>query len=135
MVSVSNRCLFCQPMDEKIKTWTLHFLPRKTLIWRRHCSTGQSRCSMTSNRSIDWFLESSSGMKFFRSAEPPINLPKATRVCICSINQSSRSISRSFVVSVLFASFHFEVIRQSLYLPESIQWVTQLFSQRFFNDN
>ena len=42
-------------MDEKIKT----------LIWRRHCSIGQSCCSMTSKRSIDWFLESSSGMKFF----------------------------------------------------------------------
>ena len=27
------------------------------------------------------------------SAEPPLNQSKATRVCICSINQSSRSIS------------------------------------------
>ena len=55
MVLVSVRYLFYQPMDEKIKT----------LIWRRHCSIGQSCCSMTSKRSIDWFLESSSGMKFF----------------------------------------------------------------------
>ena len=27
------------------------------MIWRRHCSIGQSCCSMTSKR-IDWFLES-----------------------------------------------------------------------------
>ena len=25
MVSVSVRCLFCQPVDEEIKTWTLRF--------------------------------------------------------------------------------------------------------------
>ena len=31
---------------------------RKPMIWRRHCSIGQSCCSMTSKR-IDWFLESS----------------------------------------------------------------------------
>ena len=41
------------------------FPPKKTLIWKRHCSIGQSYCSMTSKRSINWFLESSSGMKFF----------------------------------------------------------------------
>ena len=60
------------------------FPPKKTLIWRRHCSIGQSCCSMTSKRSIDWFLESSSGIEFFQ---------QATRVCIRSINQSNRSIS------------------------------------------
>ena len=30
---------------------------RKPMIWRRHCSIGQSCCSMTSKR-IHWFLES-----------------------------------------------------------------------------
>ena len=42
--------------------------------------------------------------KFFRhevfSAEPLLNQPKATLVCICSTSQSNRSIP--FVVSVLF---------------------------------
>ena len=47
-------------MDEKIKTWPLRFPAKETLIWRRHCSIGQSCCSMTSKK----FLESSSGMKF-----------------------------------------------------------------------
>ena len=88
------------------------FPPKKTLIWRRHCSIGQLCCSMTSRRSIEWFLESSSGVKFF-SPEHLLNQPKATRVCIRSLNQSNRSISLSFVVSVLFARFHFKAIRKS----------------------
>ena len=43
-------------MDEKIKTWPLRFSAKKTLVWRRHCSIGQSCCSMTSKRSIYAFL-------------------------------------------------------------------------------
>ena len=105
MVSVSVRCLFYQPMDENIKTWTLRFPPpKKTLIWRRHCSIGQSCCSMTSKRRVGWFLESSRPWSF--SAERSPNQSKATRLCIRSINQSNRSIS---------VRFHFKVIRKSLY--------------------
>ena len=37
---------------------------RKPIIWRRHCSIGQSCCSMTSKR-IDWFLESLRAWFFF----------------------------------------------------------------------
>ena len=74
MVSVSVGYLFYQPIHEKIKIWTL-FPPKKTLIWRMHCSIGQSCCRMTSKRGIDWFLS------------------KATRVCIRSTNQSNHSIS------------------------------------------
>ena len=43
------------------------FPPKKTLIWRSHCSIGQSCCSMTSKQSIDWFLESSRAWSFFKS--------------------------------------------------------------------
>ena len=66
------------------------FPPKKTLIRRRHCSISQSCCSMASKRSIDWFLwflESS------RVSERSLDQPKATRVCIRSLNQSNRSIS------------------------------------------
>ena len=77
-------------MDEKIKPWPLRFPTKETLIWRRHCSTGQSCCSMTSKRSIGWFLVI--GHKVF-SPERSLNQPKAKRVCIRSINQSNRSIS------------------------------------------
>ena len=37
----------------------------QTLIWRRHCSIGQSCSSMLSKWSSNWFLVSSLGMKFF----------------------------------------------------------------------
>ena len=49
--------------------------------WRRHCSIGQSSCSMMLKRSIDWFLESYRAWSFF------------IRAFACSINQSNRSIS------------------------------------------
>ena len=52
-------CFFSQWM-EKTKHGLFVFRPKKTLIWRRHCSIDQSCCSMTSKQ----FLESSSGMKF-----------------------------------------------------------------------
>ena len=68
------------------------FLQKKILIYRGHCSISQSCSSMTSKRSIGWFLESSRAWTFF-SPERSINQPKATRVCIRSINQSNRSIS------------------------------------------
>ena len=67
------------------------FPPKKTLIWRRHCSISQSCWSMTSNRSIDWFLESSWAWSF--SPKRSLKQPNATRVCIRSINQSNRTIS------------------------------------------
>ena len=65
MVSVSVPYLFYQPMDEKIKTWPLRFLAKETLIWRRYCSPDQSCCSMTSKRSIGWFLERSRARSIF----------------------------------------------------------------------
>ena len=66
------------------------FPPKKALIWRRHCSIGQSCCSMKSKRSIGWFLESSRAWLFLTRS---LNQPKATRGCIRSINQLNRSIS------------------------------------------
>ena len=69
------------------------FPPKKTLIWKTlKCSIGQSCCSMTSKWSIDCFLESSRAWSFFTRYERSLNQPKATRVCIPSINQSNRSI-------------------------------------------
>ena len=41
---------------------------RQRKHWRRHCSIGQSCCSMTSKLSIDWFLESSRAWSFFTRA-------------------------------------------------------------------
>ena len=76
---------------KRLKHGLFVFPPNKTLIWRRHCSIGQSCYSMTSKQSIDWFLESSRAWSF--SPERSLNRPEATRVCIRSTNQSNRSIS------------------------------------------
>ena len=74
MVSVSVRYLFYQPMDEKIKTWTLHF-PAKE------------------NPNMEMaLLDKVLGHEVF-SPERSRNQSKATRVCIRSINQANRSIS------------------------------------------
>ena len=76
-------------MDEKIKTWTLRFPAEETLIWRMHCSIGQSCCSMPNYR---WISRKFFGHEVF-SPERLLNQPNPTRVCIRSINQSNRSIS------------------------------------------
>ena len=51
-------CFISQRM-KRSKHGFFVFPPKKTLIWRRHFSIGQSCLSMTSKRSIGWFLESS----------------------------------------------------------------------------
>ena len=68
IVSVSVRYLIYQPLDKEIKHGLFVFLPKKTIIWRRHCSISQSCCSMRSKRSIDWFLESPRAWSFFARA-------------------------------------------------------------------
>ena len=68
------------------------FPPKKTPMWKWHCSIAQLSCCMMSKQSIDWFLESSRAWRFF-SPERSLNQPKATCVCIRSINQSNHSIS------------------------------------------
>ena len=81
----------CSLFDLRSKHGLFVFPPKETLISRRHCSIGKSCCSMTSKRSISWTLESSSshlGYEVF-SPERSLNQPKATHVCICSINQIS----------------------------------------------
>ena len=89
------------------------FPPKKTLIWRRHCSIGQSCSSMTSKRSIDWFLESSRAWSFFTR---PFSKPDKSHARLYLIDRPIISLYfRSFVVSVLFARFHFKDIRKSLY--------------------
>ena len=70
--------------------WKDQNMPKKTLIWRRHCSIGQSCCSMTSKRRMDWFLESSRAWS--RHAR------------LCPLDEPIISLYfRSFLGSVLFA--------------------------------
>ena len=115
MVSVSVRYLFYQPMDEKIKIWTLRFPAKENpdtekpfFDWPVVLQYDvKAKCRLISRK----FL----GHEVF-SAESSLNHPKATRVCIRSINQSDRSISVRFLFLFRFARFHFKVIRKSLYI-------------------
>ena len=103
MISVSVRYLHYHQWIKRSNHGPFVFPPKKSLIWRRHCSIGQSCCSMTSKRSIDCFLESSAS-------------PTKSHARLCPFNKPIKSLYfRLFVVSVLFVRFHFKVIRKSLY--------------------
>ena len=84
MVSASVRCLFYQPMDEKIKRWPLCF-PAK-----ENPKMGKA--------SFDWPIVLQYFIKAKVSRKLSCNQLKVTRACIRSINQSNRSTS----VSLLF---------------------------------
>ena len=97
MVSVSVRYLFYQPMDEKIKTWTLRFPARENPNMEKALFDWpivlqydvKAKCRLISRKFF--------GHEVF-SAESSLSHPKATRVCIRSINQSARSISVRFLL-------------------------------------
>ena len=101
MVSVSVRYLFYQPMDEKIKTWTLRFpakenphMEKALFDWPIVLQYDvKANCRLISRKFF--------GHEVF-SAESSLNHPKDTRVCIRSISQSARSISVRFLL--LFCS-------------------------------
>ena len=129
MVSVIVRYLFYQPMDEKIKTWPFRFPAQKNLIWRRHWSIGQSCCSWLQydvKAKYRLISRKVSGMKFFLP-ECSINQPKATWVCIRSINQSNPSISVRLLFlfcSHIFISRSYE-IALTLYKPSVYMQILQ----------
>ena len=77
------------------------FPPKKTLIWRGHCSIGQWCCSMTSKWSIDWFLESSSGVKFF---QPSVRVTNQKPRAFVSVRQTQSNRSISVRLFFLFCS-------------------------------
>ena len=84
MVSVSVRYLFYQPMDEKIKTWTLRFPAKENPNMEKALFDWPIVLQYDVKAKYRLISRKFSGMKFFS---------KATRVCIRSINQSNRSIS------------------------------------------
>ena len=99
MVSISVRYLFYQPMDEKIKTWTLRFPAKENPNMEKAL--------------FDWSIVSQYDVKAkYRlisrnflgvfSSERPLNQLKATRVCIRSTNQSNRSISVRLLIKNCF---------------------------------
>ena len=82
---------FISQWIKRSKHGLFFFPPKKNLKWRRHCSIGQSCCSMKSKQSIGWFLESSPAWRFF--IQGLLNQPNTMHVCICLMNQSNCSTS------------------------------------------
>ena len=100
-------------MDEKIKTRPPRFPAKETLIWRRHCSIGQSCCSMTSKQ----FLESSSGMKF---VYPRVRLANQNPGAFVSVSYTNQIALFPFVCCFCFVrAFSFQgQTKIALYLHE-----------------
>ena len=92
MVSVSVSYLFYQPMDEKIKTWTLRFPTKENPNMEKALFDWPIVLQYDVKAKYRLISRKFLGMKYFLP-ERSLNQPKATRVCICSINQSNRSIS------------------------------------------
>ena len=92
MVSVSVHYLFYQPMDEKIKTWTLCFPAKENPNMEKALFDWPIVLQYDVKAKYRLISRKFSGMKFF-SPERSLNQPKARRVCFRSINQSNRSIS------------------------------------------
>ena len=98
------------------------FPPNMNMIWRRHCPIGQSCYSMTSKQCIGGFLKSSRAWSFLtRAFAKPIKI----HARLYLFNKPIKWLYfRSFVVSVLFARFHFKVTRKSLKQNEPDSRVT-----------
>ena len=100
MVSVSVRYyLFCQPINVKIKTWSLRFPAKENPNTEK---IGQLCCSMTSKRSIDWFLESTSGVKCFHSSVRLTNQKPRAFVSVRWTNQIALSALFPLVCCLCF---------------------------------
>ena len=109
MVSLSVRYLFHQPVDEKIKTWTLRFPAEENLNMEKELFDWLIELQYDVNAKYRLISRKFSGMKFFHLS---VNQPNATRVCVRSINQSNRSFS---VCCFCFVrAFQFKFIRKSL---------------------
>ena len=96
-------------MDEEIKTWTLRFPAKENPNMEKALFDWPIVLQYDVKAKYRLISRKFFGHEVF-SPERSLNRPKATRVCIRSTNQSNRSIS------VLFARFHFKVIRKSLYV-------------------
>ena len=88
MVSVNVSYLFYQPMDEKIKTWTLRFPAKENPNMEKALFDWPIVLQYDVKVKYRLISTKFSGMTSERSQ----NRPKATRICIRSINQSNRSI-------------------------------------------
>ena len=117
IVSISVRYLFYQPMDEKIKTWTLRFPAKENPSMEKALFDWPIVLQYDVKLKYRLISRKFSCMKFFH---PNVRLTNQEHSCVCirSTNQSNRSISvRLLIVSVLFARFPFKVIQKIALTP------------------
>ena len=112
MVLVSVCYLLYQAMDEKIKTWTLHFPAKENPKMEKALFNWPIMLKYDVKAKYLFIPRKFSHE--VSSHERLLNQPEATCVCICLINQSNCSIS--VVLSVLFMCFHFITIQKLLYI-------------------
>ena len=114
LVSVSVRYLFYKPMDEKIKTWTLRFPDKENPNMEKTLLNWPIVLQYDVKAKYRLIFGKFSVMKFFH---PSVRLTSQNSREVCIHDELIKCLFfRSFVVSVSFESFHFKVIRKSLYL-------------------
>ena len=98
--------LFYQLLDEKIKTWTLRFSAKEN--------------PNMENALFDWpvvlqYDVKAISRKFFDIFHPRVRLTNQKPRAFVSVRQTNQiAVFPFFVVSVMFARFHFKAIRKSL---------------------
>ena len=104
-----GKCSFYQPMDEKIKTWTLRFPAIENPKMEKALFDWPIVLQYDVKAKYQLISRKFSGMTFFHPS-------------VCLTNQKKRAFDkpikllhfRSFVVSLFSPRFHFKVIRKSL---------------------
>ena len=110
MVSLSVLYLFYQPMNEKIKTWPLRFPDKENRNIEKALFDWPIVLQYDVEAKYRLISREFSGMKFFH---PSVRF----HARLYPFDKPIKSLYfRSFVVSVLFARFHFKDIRKSLNL-------------------
>ena len=100
-------------MDEKIKTLTLRFPAKENPDMEMALFDWPIVLQYDVKAKYQLISRKFWGMKFFH---PSVRLTKQKPRSLYPFDQPMKSLySRSFVVCVLFARFHFKVIRKSLY--------------------
>ena len=92
MVSVSVCYLFYQPVDKMMKIWPLRFPAKENPNMEKALFDWPVVLQYDVKAKYRLISRKFFGHEVF-SPERSLNQPKATRVCIRSINQSNRSIS------------------------------------------
>ena len=100
-------------MDKKIKTLTLRFPAKENPDMEMALFDWPIVLQYDIKAKYRLISRKFSGMKFFH---PSVRLTNRKPRALYPFDQPMKSLySRSFLVSVLFARFHFKVIRKSLY--------------------